>query len=301
LLLNLLPKRLTKTFFQSLNKIFMADKIYPCLWFDGKAKEAFEFYCSVFKNSKITYESPMVVFIEIMGKKIMGLNGGPKFKINPSISLFVLLETVDETNAAWDKLVEGGKVLMPIDKYFWSERYGWVQDKYGMTWQVSVVNRAGDPPGITPSLLFTGPQFGNAESAINLYASLFKNSDTNMMMHYPEDDINAGKVMYAEFKLDGYTLIAMDGPEEHAYTFNEGVSIVVQCDTQQEIDHYWNSLIANGGNESMCGWLKDPFGVSWQIVPSVIGQLMSDPEKGQRVMQKVLQMKKLVIDELVNA
>lgn len=279
----------------------MNNSIHPCLWFDGKAKEAFEFYCTVFKDSKITYDSPMVVFMELMGKKIMGLNGGPKFTINPSISLFVLLETIDATNAAWNKLLEGGKVLMPIDKYFWSERYGWVQDKYGMTWQLSVVSKAGDPPAITPSMLFTGPQFGHAENAIRLYTTVFKNSSASNILHYPAGDANAGKVMYAEFKLDGYDLIAMDGPGEHVYTFNEGVSLSVQCDTQQEIDHYWNSLIANGGKESMCGWLKDPFGVSWQIVPSVIGQLMNDPEKGQRVMQKVLQMKKLVIDEMVNA
>jgi predicted 3-demethylubiquinone-9 3-methyltransferase (glyoxalase superfamily) len=279
----------------------MNNSIHPCLWFDGKAKEAFSFYCSVFKGSKITYESPMVVFMDLMGKNLMGLNGGPKFTINPSISLFVLLETIDETNTVWNKLLGGGKVLMPIDKYFWSERYGWVQDKYGMTWQVSVVNKAGDPPSATPSMLFTGPQFGRAEEAIKLYTNLFPGSAADNIIKYPDGDANTGKVMYAEFNLGGYKLIAMDGPGEHNYTFNEAVSISVQCNTQGEIDHYWNSLTANGGAESMCGWLKDPFGVSWQIVPSVIGQLMSDPVKGQRVMQKVMQMKKLVLSEMVNA
>jgi predicted 3-demethylubiquinone-9 3-methyltransferase (glyoxalase superfamily) len=279
----------------------MADKIYPCLWFDGKAKEAADFYCTVFKNSEITVNTPMVVNFNLNGKKIMALNGGPMFKINPSISLFALFETIEETNEAFAKLLEGGKVLMPIDKYFWSERYGWVQDKYGMTWQVSVVNQAGDPPTITPSLLFTGSQFGKAEEAIKFYASVFKNSGTNMMMHYPEGDANAGKVMYAEFKLNGYTLIAMDGPGEHNYTFNEGVSFVVSCDTQEEIDFFWDNLTANGGAESMCGWVKDPYGVSWQIVPSVIGKLMTDPEKGGRAMQELMKMKKIVIEKLVNA
>ncbi len=279
----------------------MSKQFYPCLWFDGKAGEAAAFYCSVFKNSKILQDTPMVVTFEIFGKKIMGLNGGPKFKINPSISLFVLLESVEETNAAWNKLVDGGSVLMPIDKYFWSERYGWVQDKYGMTWQVSVVNKAGDLPKITPSMLFTGTQFGKAEEAMKLYCSVFKNSSIPVLLHYPEGDANAGKVMYSEFRLNGYDLIAMDGPGEHAYTFNEGVSLVVECDAQQEIDDYWNTLTANGGAESMCGWLKDPYGVSWQIVPSVLGQLMSDPARAPRVVQAFMQMKKFDIAKLQEA
>lgn len=279
----------------------MSTPIYPCLWFDGNAKEAATFYSSVFKNSEITVDTPMVVNFNIFGKKFMGLNGGPMFKINPSISLFVLFETIDETNAAWDKLLDGGKVLMPIDKYFWSERYGWVQDKYGMTWQVSVVNQAGDPPTVTPSLLFTSKQFGRAEEAINLYTSLFPNSSPGQIHKYPDGDANAGKVMFAELKLNGYDLIAMDGPGAHDYMFNEGVSLVVSCDTQEEIDHYWNSLIADGGAESMCGWLRDKFNVSWQIVPSNIGKLMMDPEKGQRSMQALLKMKKLVIADLENA
>ena len=277
------------------------NKIYPCLWFDGNAKQAADFYCSVFKNSELTVNTPMVVNFTINGKKIMGLNGGPMFKINPAISMFVLLETIEETNTVWDKLLDGGKVLMPIDKYFWSERYGWVQDKFGMTWQVAVVNQAGDPAAATPSMLFTGAQFGNAEKAIKLYTSLFKNSSVTNLFPYPEADANAGKVMFADFKLDGCDMIAMDGPGEHSYTFNEGVSFVVSCDTQEEIDHFWETLTTNGGAESMCGWVKDPFGVSWQIVPSIIGKLMTDPEKGGRAMQELMKMKKIVIEKLVNA
>ncbi len=141
----------------------MQNCIFPCLWFNGNAKEAADFYCSVFKNSKITSENPMVVMFELDGKQFMGLNGGPEF------------------------------------------------------------------------------------------------------------------------------------------VFNEAVSFVVNCDTQQEIDHYWNTLTANGGKESQCGWLKDKFGVSWQIVPSMMGQIMSDPERAQRVMHVLMPMKKLNIEELVNA
>ncbi len=279
----------------------MNNNIYPCLWFDGNAKEAASFYCSIIKNSKITTDTPMVVMFELGGKKFMGLNGGPMFKINPSISIFILCESIAETNKVWDKLIDGGKAMMPIDKYPWSERYGWLQDKFGLTWQVSVVYKEGDKQQLTPSLLFTDKQFGRAEEAIKFYTSVFDNSSVAPLKHYPDGDPNAGKVLFAEFKLNQYPLIAMDGPGDHKYTFNEGVSFVVNCETQKEINYYWDKLTANGGKESMCGWLSDKYGVSWQIVPSVIGKLMSDPVKGARVMQAVMKMKKLDIETMVNA
>jgi predicted 3-demethylubiquinone-9 3-methyltransferase (glyoxalase superfamily) len=141
----------------------MANQIYSCLWFDGKAKEAAEFYCSIFQNSKITAENPLVVKWEIDGIQFMGLNGGPLFK------------------------------------------------------------------------------------------------------------------------------------------FNEAVSFVKECDTQDEIDYYWNSLIADGGEESQCGWCKDKYGLSWQIVPKILNQLMADPEKGQRVVAAFMQMKKFDIEKLLSA
>ena len=279
----------------------MINQIHPCLWFDGKAKAAAEFYCSLFKNSKITADTPMVVTFELNGNKIMGLNGGPMFKINPSISLFVTCTSINDTNELWEKLIVDGKVLMPINKYPWSERYGWLEDKFGFTWQISIVNAGDDAElKITPSMLFTSNQFGKAENAINFYSSIFNNSSTEILMHYPAGDANAGKVLYSKFKLDQKDIIAMDGPGVHEYTFNEAVSFVVECENQQEIDHYWNKL-TEGGQESMCGWLKDKFGVSWQIVPKILGKLMSDPEKSQRVMQAFLQMKKFDIETLLKA
>ena len=138
------------------------DPIYPCLWFDGQAKQAAEFYCSVFKNSRITTDTPMVVLFDLNGSKFMGLNGGPNFK------------------------------------------------------------------------------------------------------------------------------------------FNEAVSFVVDCEDQAEIDYYWSKL-TEGGEESMCGWLKDKFGVSWQIVPKVLGKLMSDPAKAPRVIEAFMKMKKFDIETLMNA
>ncbi len=279
----------------------MTNQIYPCLWFDGQAKAAADFYCSIFKNSKVTVDTPIVINFELNGKKFMGLNGGPMFKITPAISIFTTFESINETNDTWNKLIDGGKALIPIDKQPWSERYGWLQDKFGMTWQISVVNEKGDKPQIRPSMLFTGNKFGKAEEAVKFYTSVFDNSATDLLMHYPQEDkANAGKVMYSEFNINKYHMIAMDGPGVHDYTFTEGVSLVVNCETQKEIDYYWNKL-TEGGEESMCGWLKDKFGVSWQIVPAVLGKLMTDPGKAPRVMQTFMKMKKFDLQKLMEA
>jgi predicted 3-demethylubiquinone-9 3-methyltransferase (glyoxalase superfamily) len=274
----------------------MNNNIHPCIWFDGKAKEAATFYCSIFPNSKITVDTPMVVNFEIYGKKFMGLNGGPMFKINPSISIFVNCKTEAETNEIYGKLAEGGEPLMAIGKYDWSERYGWIKDKYGLTWQVML----GGEAKICPSLLFVGDKFGKAEEAIKFYTSLFDNSSIDVIQHYPDQTPFAGKVLFSESKLNQYNLIAMDGPGDHAYSFNEAVSFVVECQTQDEIDYYWNKL-TEGGLESQCGWLKDKFGISWQIVPAVLGKLMSDADKAPRVMQAFMQMKKFDIEKLLQA
>lgn len=279
----------------------MKNQIYPCLWFDGQAKEAANFYCSIFKNSKITTETPMVMNFELDGMKFMGLNGGPVFKINPSISIFTTFESIDETNFIWNKLIEGGKVLIPIDKQDWSQRYGWLEDKFGLTWQISVVNNEGDKAKIMPSLLFTNDKFGQAETAINFYTSIFTDSGIDQIFHYPEGSPFDGKVMYSEFNLKHHNFAAMDGPGNHEYAFNEGLSLVVDCENQEEIDYYWNKLSSEGGQESQCGWLKDKFGVSWQIIPAMLGELMSNPEKAKRVMQEVMKMKKLNIEKLTNA
>lgn len=276
----------------------MTNQIHPCLWFDSQAKAAADLYCSLFNNSRITADTPMVVTFELNGNKFMGLNGGPQFKINPSISVFVVCESLEETNKLWEKLIEGGKTLMPIDKYDWSERYGWLQDRFGLTWQISF--NKDNKEKIRPCMLFTANHFGMAEEAIRFYSSVFDHSLIELMMHYPEDDQNAGKVLYCEFSLNHQKMIAMDGPGVHDYTFNEGVSFVVECKTQQEIDHYWSQL-TKGGEEGMCGWLKDKFGVSWQVVPEIIGKLMTDPEKAPGVTKAFLKMKKLDIETLLNA
>ncbi len=279
----------------------MKKPIYPCLWFDGQAKEAAEFYCTVFPNSTSKEENSFVTLFESAGQKFMCLNGGPNFKINPSISFFVVCETEEELDDIWNKLLEGGPILMALDKYPWSEKYGWIQDKFGVNWQLSFGKLADVGQKFTPALMFTQNQHGNAEKAVNFYTSVFENSSIRGILKYDDNEpVEAGKVKHAQFQLDKTVFMAMDGGMAHDFKFNEAVSFVVSCKDQAEVDYYWDKL-TEGGEESMCGWLKDQFGVSWQIVPEILEELMSDPERFPRVMQAFMQMKKFDIATLLKA
>jgi len=279
----------------------MNNSIFPCLWFDGNAKEAAHFYCTVFSNSKITVDTPMVVQFEIEGKKLMGLNGGPMFTINPSISLFVTCETNEEIERIYNRLFEGGKAMMALDKYPWSEKYAWVVDKFGMTWQLMLGKLPEGAQKIIPSFLFVGEQYGKAQDAMKHYTSVFPNSTIFHLETYKAgEEQPEGSLKFGHFSLNKEMFAAMDGTGNHSFKFNEAVSLTVECETQDEIDHYWNRL-TEGGMESRCGWLKDRFGVSWQIVPKALGRLMQDPAKAQRVMAEVMKMKKLDIQTLANA
>ena len=121
-----------------------------------------------------------------------------------------------------------------------------------------------------------------------------------MSLDESEDPQQAGSLKFGNFKLQNELFAAMDGFGEHEFQFNEGFSLVVECDTQEEIDDYWTKL-TEGGSESQCGWLKDRFEVSWQIIPSILGELMAEPEKAQRVVQAFMQMKKMDIETLLKA
>lgn len=279
----------------------MKKTIYPCLWFNGNAKEAANFYCSVFKDSHIVDENPLVVNFESSGEKFMCLNGGPEFPINPSISFFVVCESIEEVDRYWKDLTDGGMEMMPLDKYPWSERYAFIQDKFGTSWQLSYGKIEDVGQRFTPTLMFTESKAGKAEEAIGFYTSVFEPSSTRGIARYePGNGDVEGTVKHAQFTLGNSVMMAMDSSLTHGFVFNEGVSLVVECDTQEQIDHYWQRLI-EGGSEGQCGWLKDQFGVSWQIVPRILGQLMSDPDRSQKVVEAFMKMKKFDIEKLLEA
>lgn len=295
-------------------------KIVPHLWFDKVAKEAADFYCSVFPDSGISnittiHDTPSgdtdIVSFEIMGYMFQAISAGPLFEFNPSVSFMVNFDPSQDKEArkridkVWEKLIEGGKELMPIDKYPFSERYGWVQDKYGLSWQLIYTNPEGEErPLIIPSLLFTGDVYGKAEEATDFYLSVFKDTERGAVARYPagmEPD-KEGTVMFTDFKLEGQWFAAMDSAHEHDFGFNEAISFMVFCEDQEAIDHYWEKLSAVPEAEQ-CGWLKDSYGLSWQIVPAAMDKMMQDQDRARRarVTKAFLKMKKFDLAELQSA
>ena len=295
-------------------------KIIPHLWFDTQAKEAAEFYASVFPNSKVTsvhtlHNTPSgdtdVVSFRVMGYEFQAISAGPLFKINPTISFMVNFDPSQDPDARqqideiWEKLINGGKALMPLDKYDFSERFGWVEDKYGVSWQLIFTDPDGEVrPPIIPSLLFVGDAWSKAEEAGKFYRSVFKNSKEGTIARYPAgmEPNKEGTVMFSDFQLEGQWFTAMDSALMHQFAFNEAVSLIVQCEDQAEIDSYWEKLSAVPESEQ-CGWLKDKYGVSWQIVPKAMDEMMSKgtPEQMARVTEAFLQMKKFNVAELQEA
>jgi len=292
-------------------------KIVPHLWFDTQAKEAAEFYVSAFPNSKIhnvttLHDTPSgdadTVSFELNGYAFMAISAGPYFTINPAISFMLNFDpSLDEKaegnlNTLWEKLSEGGTALMPLQEYPFSKRYGWIKDRFGVSWQLILTNPEGEPrPFIIPSMLFVGDMAGKAEEAGDFYLSVFKDAKRGTIARYPagmEPD-KEGTVMFSDFTLEGQWFTAMDSAHQHAFAFNEGISLIVRCDSQEEIDYYWQKLSAVPESEQ-CGWLKDKFGVSWQITPSRMDEMMREgtPEQITSVTQAFLQMKKFDVATL---
>lgn len=292
-------------------------KIIPHLWFDHEAKEAVQFYTTIFPDSEIISSSvlhdtpsgdPESITFTLSGFTMMALSAGPYFQINPSISFFVNFDPSRDDKAKehldtlWNALSEGAEILMPLQEYPFSKHYGWIKDRYGVTWQLILSDPNGEErPFIIPSLLFTGNVCGKAEDAIEFYLSVFDHSKKGSIVHYPagmEMD-KEGTVMFSDFMLERQWFSAMDSGYPHDFGFNEAVSLLVECKDQEEIDYYWERLSADSEAEQ-CGWLKDKYGVSWQISPEIMDTMMKEGTQEQidRLTQAFLTMKKLDVEQL---
>lgn len=300
-------------------------KIVPNLWFDSEAETAAKLYTEAFAEAKILgverypkaaeevsgkpAGSVMTVEFSMGGYKIVGLNGGPIFRPNPLMSFIVNFDPGKDKEArakldrAWEKLSEGGKVLMELDKYFFSEYYGWVEDRFGVSWQLILTDPKGDErPLIVPSIMFVGKVAGRAEEAMKFYLSVFRESKLGSVNRYPagSEPDKEGTLMYADFQIEKQWFATMDSAREHQFQFNEGVSLMILCKDQEEIDYYWEKL-TEGGEESQCGWLRDKFGFSWQVVPEGFEEMMKEPGMAEKGMAAFLKMKKIEIAELKRA
>ncbi len=295
-------------------------KILTNLWFDNNAEEAVNFYTSIFKNSKILKKSyygesgaelsgrekgsVLTVEFEIEGQLFIALNDGPYFKFTPSISFMVNCETLAEIDSLWKKFVDGGRVMMEFGEYPFGEKYGWLEDRYGLSWQFIFRKNHQIKQKIIPTLMFVGNVSGKAEEAMKFYTSVFNNSKIGDILRYNkgEEPDREGTVKYARLILEGKEFAVMDSALDHKFNFNEAVSFIVNCTTQEETDRFWGKL-SSDPNAEQCGWLKDKFGVSWQIIPTLLGELLSDkdPVKAEKVMKAMLQMKKIDIAALKKA
>ncbi|MHC1718640.1 MAG: VOC family protein [Acidaminococcaceae bacterium] len=289
-------------------------KIVPHLWYDKEAKEAALFYISLFEQSKlcdvkVIQNTPSgdseIVSFELAGQSFMAISAGPYFKFNPSLSLMVACSTEEEVDKKWEAMSVGGTELMALGEYPFSKRYGWIQDRYGLSWQLIMFPEGGQQvQKITSNMLFSDGVCGKAEEAIRYYADVFENSEIGMISRYGEDEAKTSKakVNYASFTLDGVAFSAMDNGHDVDYTFNEAFSLIVNCKDQKEIDYFWESLSAVPEAEQ-CGWLKDKFGLSWQIVPANMNEILfgGSEDEIRRVTETFLKMKKINIETLEKA
>lgn len=280
-------------------------KIIPHLWFDTQAVEAAEFYAKTFPESSVKSINVMrdtpsgdcdIVSFNVWGLDVEAISAGPHLKLNPSASFFVNFDPSRLENAqglldqTWEKLVEGGTVLMPLQSYDFSPHYGWVQDRFGVSWQLMLTSPDGHPrPNIVPSLLFVGDSFGQAKAATDHYLKVFEDSERGQLA--PGSN---GSTMFTDVRLGNLWLAAMDGEGEHPFAFNGAFSFIVRCDSQEEIDQYWEAFSADPASEE-CGWLQDAFGVSWQVDSVRILEPLSTGTDAQRAAttQAMLRMKKL--------
>ncbi|WP_271398077.1 VOC family protein [Salinicoccus roseus] len=294
--------------------------IVPHLWFDTEAEDAVEFYMSIFPESKLTdrttlHDTPsgdaQQLSFELYGYRFMAINAGPYFTFNPSISFFVNFDPLKDDEAernlekTWNALIDGGTALMPLDEYPFSKKYGWVEDKFGVSWQLILGGpETGDWPKIVPSLMFIDQNLGKCEDALEFYLSVFENSRMGEIARFPEDTPPhlPGSIMYSDFMIEGQWFSAMDSAGPHEFNFNEAISLMVLCEDQKAVDYYWNALSAEPEAEQ-CGWLKDKFGVSWQIIPKEMNEMISNgsPEQLRKVTQAFLEMKKIDLEALKQA
>ena len=272
----------------------MDQVITPAMWCDGTADEAAQFYTDVFRDTSIVEQVPgIAATVSIHGFRLSLINGGNQYAPNPSISCILNFDPLlfggeEQARAYLDELYERlstGGVLMELGEYPFSPRYAWVRDRFGMTWQLMLTDPDGDPrPFVIPSFMFGGTNHANAEEATDAWIALFDNSRRGALYRYEEGGpLDAGTVMFTDFTLRGTWMAATDSGTFHDFTFTPGVSMIVSCRDQEEIDRYWAGLSAVPEVER-CGWCVDRWGVSWQVVPHNIAELMANAATRDKIL-----------------
>ncbi|WP_429910587.1 VOC family protein [Glycocaulis sp.] len=294
-------------------------KIIPCFWSDGWAEEAAELYTRLFPDSAIgeitrfTQEgvehhgqsegTVLTVSLTLAGQELVILNGGPMFTPNPAMSFFVFINDRAQIDRIWTALIDGGKARMELGSYPWCEHYGWVEDRFGVSWQLMMADPGELNQTIVPALMFTQGAAGKAEEAMARYGEALGGFAPVAVNHYPPGTgANEGLLMHGQYKIAGQTFIAFDSPMDHGFGFTPGLSLQVLTGDQAETDRIWNAL-THVPEAERCGWLADRYGLSWQIIPEDMPGLLNGPDKqaAGRARAAMFEMKKIDIAALKSA
>lgn len=282
--------------------------IVPNIWCNQNAREMAEFYSDTFRNTDITggqtypteglpeWQQPMagkdlMVDISIDGLAISLINADDHYRPNPAVNFMVGFDPavghdMAYLDEAWAKLSDGGKVLMELGEYPFSQRYGWVEDRYGVNWQLIATRPENDPrPHVMPSFMFCGEAQGKCAEAVDYWCASIPGSQPGKRVPYPHNN----EVMFSEFQLAGQWFTGMDSAVPQDFTFSGGVSLMINAHGQAEIDQLWEALAES---EQPCGWCVDKFGMVWQVIPDNFGELMSRPN----AYETMLTMTKIEID-----
>lgn len=283
--------------------------IIPHLWYDTEAKEAVAFYVDLF-GGKIdwTYtitdtpsgDSDLIQF-QLGDMTLAAISAGPYFKLNESMSLMVNVASKDEVTRLYQALSEGGRILMPLGEYPFSPYYVWLEDRFGLSWQLSYAPDLDKPYQFDICLLFSQDQVGLAQPMLDYYKDKLPQASVGQLSYYGEGEaaVEAAKLNYAELLVGGQKMIVMDHGYGGEVSFNEAFSLMVYVDSQDELNFYYDLLSAVPEAE-MCGWVKDQFGISWQIVPRILMEAYdtANPETVKAVNDAVLQMRRLDFDQI---
>ncbi|WP_105114626.1 VOC family protein [Streptococcus suis] len=288
--------------------------IIPHLWYDTEAKEAAAFYVDLF-GGKIdwTYtitDTPSgdadLVQFQLGDMTLSAISAGPYFKLNESMSLMVSVGDKAELTRLYEALSDGGHVLMPLAEYPFSPYYVWLEDRFGLSWQLSYAPDLDKPYQFDICLLFSQDQVGLAQPMLDYYKDKLPQAHLGRLSYYGEGEaaVAAAKLNYAELFIGDQKIIAMDHGYGGVASFNEAFSFMVYVDSQEEAESWYEKVSAVPEAE-ICGWAKDQFGISWQIVPRILMEAYdsASPEKVKAVNAAVMTMKRLdiaTIQELLN-
>ncbi|RRR49695.1 VOC family protein [Streptococcus suis] len=280
--------------------------IIPHLWYDTEAKEAVAFYVELF-GGKIdwTYtitdtpsgDSDLIQF-QLGDMTLAAISAGPYFKLNESMSLMVNVANKDEVTRLYQALSEGGRILMPLGEYPFSPYYVWLEDRFGLSWQLSYAPDLDKPYQFDICLLFSQDQVGLGQPMLDYYKDKLPQARLGRLSYYGEGEatVAVAKLNYAELFIGDQKIIAMDHGYGGEASFNEAFSLMVYVDSQEEAESWYEKVSAVPEAE-ICGWVKDQFGISWQIVPRILMEAYdtANPEKVKAVNAAVMTMKRLDI------